>query len=330
MEEIADTSCYDHISTLLENCKPENVLDKGSAVLNIVGVLKGFYTAFGNVKSCLSLKDIKKNFESKIKKNERLSGEADLHAVWDSIVEDHKDNQEVKKMIEPVKAKISDTTTGEDILEFLSQIKETKTNKLIQQMLFQSIAVVLTQYVSLYSAWVYISRASNVVRNEEKFRKIDKSLVEISEKIGEVRNLVRSNPNNRAIERKVTRIGTLCLKVLTLISETEAKINERIQKLYLYVDKTVDNMATNVVPILTEGLQLCLTWDVLKLETKLLGIGLATLRTAAIAGNAYVHYLSQKQLEELQQDQKKVNDLKEKLEKLQEEIDTITEERDID
>ena len=330
MEVIGDTTFYQDISTLLENVKPEELLDKSSTVLNVAGVFNGIHTAFRALKLCSSLRDIKKSFESKIKKNGRLSGEADLHAVWESIVEDFKDDQVVMKLIEPVKEKISDTTTGTDVLEVLSNIEKTKTNNVIQQTGFQSIAVVLVQYVSLYSAWVFISRASNVVKNEEKFKKINESFAEINEKIEEVRNLMNTDPNNTAIERKVTRIGTLCLKTLALINEIEARIDGRMQKLYLYVDKAVNNMATNAVSIVTDCLQLYLNWDILKLETNFLGIGLAAFTSGAIAANAYVYYLSQKQLEELQQDQKDVIDLKKEFDKLQEEIDKIAEERDKD
>lgn len=146
----------------------------------------------------------------------------------------------------------------------------------------------------------------------------------------EVRNLMKTDPENRAIEKKINRINTLCSKALKLISETEARIDGRIKKLYLYVDNTVENMTTNTVSLLTEGLQLCLIWDELTLGTKMFGIGVAALRSTVIAGNAYIYYLSQKQLEELQQDQQKVTALKEELDKLQKQIEEITEERDID
>ena len=253
-----------------------------------------------------------------------------MDGLWKSILENHKDDKEVIKIIEPVTEKISDTATRADILDALSKIKKTKTNSLFQHMVYQSIAVTVIQYYSLYSAWVFLSRASNVVKNEKEFKKIDDCFAEIEKKMEEVRNLMKTDPENRAIEKKINRINILCSIALKLISKTEARIDGRIKKLYLYVDNAVENMTTNTVSLLTEGLQLCLIWDELTLETKMLGIGVAALRSTVIAGNAYIYYLSQKQLEKLQQDQQKVTALKEELDKLQKQIEEITEERDID
>ena len=271
-----------------------------------------------------------KSVASCVGNNEGLSGESDMNAVWESILENHKDDKEVIKIIEPVTEKISDTATRADILEALSDIKKTKINNLLQNMLYQSIVVAVTQYYSLYYAWVFISRASNVVKNEKEFKKIDECFAEIEKKTEEVRRLMKTDPEDRDIEKKVNRISTLCLRVLRLISATEARIDGRIKKLNLYAEKTVENMATNAVSIVTEGLQLFLTWDELTWETKMFGISLAALKSAAIAGNAYIYHISKKQIEELQQDQQKVIDLKEALDKLQNQIEEITEERDID
>ena len=328
MEDIGDTAFYENVSALLENITPETVADKGSTALKIGGVIKGFHTAFKNVKLYSSLKAITKSVAFHNGNNK--TGGASMDGLWKSILENHKDDKEVIKIIEPVTEKISDTATRADILDALSKIKKTKTNSLFQHMVYQSIAVTVIQFYSLYSAWVFLSRASNVVKNEKEFKKIDECFAEIEKKMEEVRNLMKTDPENRAIEKKINRINTLCSKALKLISETEARIDGRIKKLYLYVDNAVENMTTNTVSLLTEGLQLCLIWDELTLGTNMFGIGVAALRSTVIAGNAYIYYLSQKQLEELQQDQQKVTALKEELDKLQKQIEEITEERDID
>lgn len=92
-------SVYENILALLENVKPEKVEEKGYTVLKIGGVIKSFHTAFKSLKLVSSLKGIMKNVDSQVGNNERLSGEADLNALWESILENHKDDKEVIKTI---------------------------------------------------------------------------------------------------------------------------------------------------------------------------------------------------------------------------------------
>ena len=61
MDDIGDTAIYENVSALLESITPETVADKGSTVLKIGGVIKGFHTVFKNVKLYSSLKAITKS-----------------------------------------------------------------------------------------------------------------------------------------------------------------------------------------------------------------------------------------------------------------------------
>ena len=135
----------------------------------------------------------------------------------------------------------------------------------------------------------------------------------MEEKIEEVKKLIRADPSDRAIERKLNRIQSLLSKTSSIINKVEAKIDGKVRKICLTIDRSCETMVTNVAQVLTEGLQLSLTWSDINSHTKYLGMILIACRALLVAGNVSVYVLSKEKLEELQKKQEKIKDITETL-----------------
>lgn len=319
-KETEETFSKEKVSKLLQKIVGKVFLEGGEKLIPIGSLVIEVSTAFQKLQKLSSLKDLQNQIQSKFDKHEKA-----VEGAFDSLVKLYGDD--INKLIEPVKEKLSDATWG-DILKKLSSIDSIESSKLVAMMTCEGIAVMILEYVFLTCSFLTLSAAENLSKNKQAFTIINKDLVTIQLKIEEINNLFDTDPKSRLIDTKLSRINLLFTNVWTKISELEVEIEGRLQSLKSIFNTSGERTLTNAFSTLVSGVQLGLTWSSLNLFSAVLGAGLMTMRVGALAGNVAVHIISNEQLKAIKKDKDQVICLKEKYYELKNQVDQLAEERD--
>ena len=147
MEDIEDTSSYASISKILEDMDDDKIKEAGGFFLSAASVSRGFFTAFSNIKNLSALKDIEE--DTKILNETNKTGDINWSEWTGEVSEDLKEDKDVIKLIEPVKEKIYAKSTAAKILQALNKAKTDQSNKVIENMVCQSVVVLSSDFYTL-------------------------------------------------------------------------------------------------------------------------------------------------------------------------------------
>lgn len=231
---------------------------------------------------------------------------------------------QLDELYEEVATEITTTNanTNKLVLDSVKQYTRQRSNELITDMVKGSASVTAYQALNIYMAWKTISKASNLIlENENEFHRINRSLERMEKSVVDFLRLCDGDPDDRTLYRKMMRISALFTSILDKITNLKVNIDGHIQRLDLLADNSVIDGFTNLATAVSQGYQLWHTWEKLSSFTKALAVasvavftflGLGDFRTSRLSRNILMDL--RKDLNEAKRFQDMLEDLHEKAE----------------
>ena len=211
------------------------------------------------------------------------------------------------------------TNTNKLVLDSAKQHTQQRSNELITGMVKGSASVTAYQALNIYMAWKTISKASNLIlENENEFHRINRRLERMETSVDEFLRLCDRDPDDRTLYRKMMRISALFTSILSEITNLKVNIDGHIQRLDLLVDNSVFDGFTNLATAASQGYQLWHTWEKLSSFTKALAVASVAAFTFLGMGYFRTSHLSQNTLMDLKKDLKEAKRFQDMLEDLHE------------
>ena len=219
----------------------------------------------------------------------------------------------------------NDIDDGENIktqiLNVLKDQQRQASDKLIVKMAKANGVAATIQLMKLYYAWKTISAASNVIEDKNKFTLINKNLQRMESMVMELVEICETQPEDKSIDRRMTKINTLFTSTISKISDVTVEINGHIQRLELTADYAAVDVVSNSVTALSQGFQLWSAFEELSSPTKWLGILNVAMNGVFGVANAAVFLISQDKLKELRKDLREAVYLRETLDDLRQQAE---------
>lgn len=219
----------------------------------------------------------------------------------------------------------NDIDEGENIktqiLNVLKDQQRQASDNLILKMTKVNCVAATIQLMKIYMAWKTISAASNVIKDKNKFTLINKNLQRMESMVMELVEICETQPEDKSIDRRMTKINTLFTSTISKISDVEVKINGHIQRLELTADYAAVDVVSNSVTALSQGFQVWSAFGELSSPTKWLGIFNVAMHGVFGLANAAVFLISQDKLKELRKDLREAVYLRETLDDLRQQAE---------
>ena len=207
------------------------------------------------------------------------------------------------------------------ILTALKDQHRQASDEIIMTMAKANAVAATVQLIKLYYAWKTISAASNVIEDKKKFDLINKNLQRMETMVNELVELCETQPEDKSIDRRTTKINLLFTSTLSKISDVTVNINGHIQRLELVSDYAfVDGVSSSVTAV-SQGIQVWSAFDNLSSLTQLIGMLSVAMHGIFGFASAAVFMMSQDKLKELRKDLKEANYLRETLEDLRQQAE---------
>ncbi|CAB3996296.1 Hypothetical predicted protein [Paramuricea clavata] len=198
---------------------------------------------------------------------------------------------------------------------FKDKQREASDNLIINMAKANAIATTV-QFVKIYFAWKTISAASNVIEDKNKFVQINKNLQRMETMVMELMEICETQPEDKSINRRMTKINSLFTSTISKISDITVKINGHIQRLDVVIDYAAVDVVSNSITALRQAYKLWSVFENLSSPSKWLGALSVAMYGVFGVANAAVFVISRDRLKELQKDLREVVYLRKTLDDL--------------
>ena len=207
------------------------------------------------------------------------------------------------------------------ILNVLKDKQRQASDELIMNLAKVNCAAAAFQLKKLHDAWKTILAASNVIEDKNKFALINKNFQRMESMVIKLEEICETQPDDKSIDRRMTKINTLFTSTISKISDVEVKINGHIQRVELTADYAAVDAISNSVSALSQCFQLWSAFGELSSPTKVLGILNVAVYGVFGVANAAVFMISQDTLKELRKDLREAVYLRESLDDLRQQAE---------
>lgn len=207
------------------------------------------------------------------------------------------------------------------ILDALKDHQRQTSDNMIKDMWKASRVAAVLQFVKLYMAWKTISAASNVIEDKNKFTQINKNLQKMESMVMEFVEICDTRPEDKGIDRKMSRINTLFTSTVSKISSIEVKIKGHIERLEITSDYAAVDVFSSSTTAFSQAYQVWNAWENLSSPSKWLGLLSVGMHAAFSVGHAAVFVISQDKMKELRKELREAIYLQERLEDLRQQAE---------
>lgn len=211
----------------------------------------------------------------------------------------------------------------DEVLNAIDEHHQNECNKVIQDMVKGRGLLAALYVTKLYIAWKRISAASNVIKDENKFRQIEKNIKHLEKMVAELVAICSTKPKYEIISKRMTLISTTYNRTLSLICRLRVKIDSHIQNLDLLGDVEAVDSVMAFGTAAAQGYEVWSTWDYLTAPTKWLGVASTSLFALIGVVNAGMSYMTREKLEQLRKDFNVVNRFQSDLDELYNEAERV-------
>ena len=200
--------------------------------------------------------------------------------------------------------KITDYKEKKDaILNATGDFMEEQSNKVISDMVKESVLLAICEVCKLINAWNVISSASNLLySNRSEFSTIESEIQTMRQLVTDLVDTCERDPQNPLIFQKGLRINFLFNSTTGKISKLRVKIGGQIEHVDLRAGGMAADGVSNLVRAGSQGFQLYNHWDNLTICNAILAVISIVVSTCLAVANAKTYRLSKKTLENLRKD----------------------------
>lgn len=233
-------------------------------------------------------------------------------------------NEHCPKLKELIwKGIVKEQITKKMILDKMNTSYQLEVENKISGCMWASVAVVVIQLFQLGNAWYTVEKASNVIKDPNKFATINENLGQMETMANKFLGLCERTPNRDDVLEAVMLFWNfegLYNSTLTEIDHLRVDINGHIQHLYLRASSTTVNGLSNVANVAAWAIHIWEGWSSLTSASRALGTAMIAIFTGLAFGNYTVYHLTQESLINLRKTLEEANRLRAVIEDLHKQV----------
>jgi hypothetical protein len=214
-----------------------------------------------------------------------------------------------------------------NMLQAMNDLRQQMANEFVLKSAAVSAALIVVQIVKLVNVWKELKAAKNLHDDETKFLEIEQNIIEFQDMCLRLNRAIENKQTNKIVIQTM-QLSTKYSDTMQIISNLKVKIDGFMQRLDLIGDGQIYDGLSNTIMVASNLIQLVPLFINLSTAVTIVSGSIIGLFAGLVIANGVTYKLTQKRLDELRADYKKLYQYELQFKKMNSEIQKVLKEQE--